>query len=88
MQGTILLFEVSTDSDSFVCRIVDSQRLHAKPLTDLASTTTSSEAHKDVMLNQYSARRPRKSLARIKVRARLRRAMLQVATHTLLSMTP
>ena len=78
MQGTILLFEVSTDSDSFVCRIVDSQRLHAKPLTDLASTTTSSETHKDVMLNQYSARRPRKSLARIKVRARLRHELSQL----------
>jgi hypothetical protein len=47
--GTILLFEISTDEDSFVCRIVDSQRSHAKPVTDLASTTTSSETMKDVM---------------------------------------
>ena len=79
-QGTILLFEVTTDSDSFVCRIVDSQRQHAKPLADLASTTTSSETQRDVMLSQYSDKRPRKSLARKKVRVRRRVSVRSVRT--------
>lgn len=37
--GTIVLFEVTTDARNFVCRLVDSQRLHAHPIMDLASTT-------------------------------------------------
>ena len=47
--GTILLFEISTDGDSFVCRVVDSQRGHAAPISDLASTTVAGGgAMKDV----------------------------------------
>ena len=37
--GTLVLFEVMSDAKSFVCRVVDSQRLHAHPITDMASTT-------------------------------------------------
>jgi hypothetical protein len=44
--GTILLFEVLTADHSFVCRVVDSQRCHAAPITDLASTTTTTAADK------------------------------------------
>ena len=54
--GTIVLFEVSTDQDSFICRIADSQRMHSKPVTDLASTTTSSESMKDVMQQRAKAK--------------------------------
>ncbi|TRY68604.1 hypothetical protein TCAL_03826, partial [Tigriopus californicus] len=37
--GTILLFEISSDSTQLVCRIVDSQRRHIEPVSDVASTS-------------------------------------------------
>ena len=37
--GTLLLFEISTDDNSFICRIVGSQRSHSAPISDLGSTT-------------------------------------------------
>ncbi len=40
--GTVVVFEVASDEDGFVCRVADSQRSHWHPITDLASTTVSS----------------------------------------------
>ena len=40
--GTILVFEVVTDEHGqFLCRVIDSQRNHAAPISDLASTSIS-----------------------------------------------
>lgn len=46
--GTIILFEIASESDSFVCKVVDSQRSHVNPITDLASTTTQHDRFRDV----------------------------------------
>ncbi len=40
--GTVVVFEVTSDADGFVCRVADSQRRHAHPVTDLASTAVPS----------------------------------------------
>ena len=37
--GTIILFKVSSDTKSFICSVVDSQRCHVNPISDLASTS-------------------------------------------------
>ncbi len=57
--GTVVVFEVASDEEGFVCRIADSQRSHHHPVTDLASTTvagasatsSSSSSPKDVMVS-------------------------------------
>jgi len=36
--GTIVVFEVTVDKDSFLCQVADSQRSHWHPISDLAST--------------------------------------------------
>jgi hypothetical protein len=46
--GTILLFEVTSDTKSFVCSLADSQRCHVNAVTDLASTTTIAEDAREV----------------------------------------
>lgn len=47
--GTIVLFNVTSDTKSFMCSVVDSQRCHVHPITDLASTTTNAEDCKEVL---------------------------------------
>ncbi len=37
--GTIILFKVTSDTKSFICSVVDSQRCHINPISDLASTS-------------------------------------------------
>ena len=49
--GTILLFEVTSDTKSFVCSLADSQRCHVQAVTDLASTTSVAEEAKEVGLD-------------------------------------
>ena len=46
--GTILLFEVTSDTKNFVCSLADTQRCHVQAITDLASTTTIAEDAKEV----------------------------------------
>lgn len=38
--GTIILFKVLADAKSFMCSVVDSQRCHVNPISDMASSNT------------------------------------------------
>ncbi len=52
--GTILLFEVTSDTKSFVCSVADTQRCHVQAITDLASTSTIAEDAKEVRVQSLS----------------------------------
>ena len=47
--GTIILFDVTSDTKSFVCSIADSQRCHVQAITDLASASTIADDAKEVI---------------------------------------
>ncbi len=50
--GTVVLFEVATDEDNFICRVVDSQRSHSAPCADLASTAlTTKNGVRDILVS-------------------------------------
>ncbi len=51
--GTIVVLEIVTDVQSFVCRLIDSQRSHLNPIADLASTSIDrgGHQHKDVLVS-------------------------------------